>query len=203
MGFFRRVLGLLGLFLGYSVIIPQAAYSDVVVDETNVKDFVNFLTTIENTIEIPESSIQPYEESTHTPCGLMTATAYCPENQTIYVNISEMANYAASYGDNAFYVILSHEWGHHFLTAISYVGPAIGEELAADCISGYLFGMYNQLNDWKISEDELVRIITMTSIVGDYSGFTTSHGIAEQRVAYIYRGIKGAENVDGLKVCLR
>lgn len=203
MTFFRRALGLLSVFVGCSVIIPQAAYSDVVVDETNVRDFFEFLTVLENTLEIPESGIEVHEGSAHTPCGLVTSTAYCPKNETIYVNAPEIADYATSYGDNAFYVILSHEWGHHFLTSIGYVGPVIGEELAADCLSGYLFGMYNAMNDWEISEDELVRIIAMTSTVGDYSGFTTSHGISEQRVAYIYRGIKGAENVDGIKVCLR
>ena len=183
MTFFGKALGLLGLFLGCSMISPYAAYSDVVVNEETIDDYFQFLTALENAIEIPESGIKIHEGSIHTPCELMTSTAYCPKNQTIYVNVPEIADYAKSYGDNAFYVILSHEWGHHFLNAIGYIGPAIGEELAADCISGYLFGMYNELNGWKISEGELVRIIAMTSTVGDYSGFTTSHGISEQRVA--------------------
>ncbi|MFN5515821.1 MAG: neutral zinc metallopeptidase [Cyanobacteriota bacterium] len=202
MTFSFKCLGLL-VCVSLAWIFPQTVSSDVVFEPENIKDYFKFVTAIEENLGIQESIVEPYDGSVNTPCGLVTSIAYCPKNLTIYLNTNELTGYLNSYGDNAFYILLSHEWGHHLLNLMNYIGPAIGEELAADCISGYLFSLYNKLNNWAVSEDEIIRIVTMTSAVGDYSGFTASHGVAQQRVSYIYRGLKGAQNSEGLDICLR
>lgn len=185
--------------------MATSAWSDVSVDKENVQAFFGYLQQIEEEIKIDISEIKGFEGVIHSPCGDIESTVYCTTNATIYVEMNQMNHYINTYGENSFYIIIGHEWGHHLLSqAYNYTGPRIGEELAADCLSGYLFANFNNHNNWEISQDELTRSLALINSTGDGEAFITDHGLGEQRTNYFIRGLKaGLENTAAGDVCLR
>lgn len=187
--------------------IQSPSYADIRINSENVQNFLNSLESF-NVNEVAHittikgiSHVKTYQDVIDTECGATQSIAYCPSDQTIYLNIPDLNQFVNIYGDNALYLVIGHEWGHHFLAQIGYMGPNIGEELAADCISGYVFGHFHQLTMGELSKDELVRLILQTVGAGDTSGYVSSHGMGEQRATYLYRGLKAIEAENTINAC--
>lgn len=135
---------------------------------------------------------------TSTPCGPVSFAGYCPADHTIYMTAE-----ALSLPPGAAAKVLAHEFGHAVLRVTGQNSNlGVVEELRADCIAGWYLSTTSQLAWSKQDVDDMLRI---TYAAGDtaFLDWENHHGVSEQRVSSLAKGIHGGLNgQDAATVCL-
>ncbi len=136
-----------------------------------------------------------FSYTTRSACtGEIFMAAYCPADQTVYIDEQTSGSYALRYGDFAWVTIVAHEWGHHVTMElanariISQRDATNGRflEEMADCLAG----VYAQDAEARglLEAGDVVEAVTFAIA----SGGGEIHGTGEERmIAFMYGYING------------
>lgn len=79
-----------------------------------------------------------------TPCGFLSVAQYCPNSNTVHLDMLAMSSFADSIGDAAAYAIVAHEYSHsaqYQLGLFPSGESSVKLELQADCLAGAFFAV--------------------------------------------------------------
>lgn len=150
---------------------------------------------------------------------------YCPLDKKIYLDTSffkDMQTRFGGGGDFAYAYVISHEMGHHIQNLLGILPKAqaaqaqagskaqgnaisVRVELQADCFAGVWASHAQQ--KWQLLEDgDIQKAIKTAQAIGDdrlqqsSRGYAVpdsfTHGSADQRVAWLERGLKSGQMKD-------
>lgn len=118
-----------------------------------------------------------------TPCGPSLLAHYCPDSNTIHLNIAQMDKLVETVGDSAGFFALAHEYGHSVQKHLGILDknlPIVVLELQADCLAGAFFAATNELG--MLEPGDLKEGAMTAMMTGDYDyEHTHHHGTPEQR----------------------
>ncbi len=135
-------------------------------------------------------------------CGPMSASsigAYCPADRTIYLSGPAGNDMISRYGDFAWVVVVSHEWGHHIQHLLA-ITPGTGPdfELQADCLAG----AYAKDAEARglLADNDLSEGVGVSASAGDPPWLPKdspgAHGTNDQRVKALMTG-----DINGVGAC--
>ena len=135
-------------------------------------------------------------------CGPMSASsigAYCPADRTIYLSGPAGNDLISQYGNFAWVVVVSHEWGHHIQHLLA-IEPGTGPdfELQADCLAG----AYAKDAEARglLADNDLVDGVNVSASAGDPPWLPKdspgAHGTNDQRVKALMTG-----DINGVGAC--
>lgn len=140
-----------------------------------------------------------FDEQAAPPCAKDPVHAgiqvpfYCGLNQTIYLDLVLVQEFAAGYGTTAIHDALAHEAGHdvQMQLGITWSGAmSVERELEADCMAGAFLAM--SVDAGEMTESDFFVLLDLANFIGDPPGITAldegSHGMGSQRVAMLLRG---------------
>jgi predicted metalloprotease len=136
--------------------------------------------------------VYPHRRVEATPCGASELAHYCPQNNSIHLNIPQLTRLANQAGDVAAYYAVAHEYGHsvqnHFGLFRRPV-PTMRLELQADCFAGIFFAAADQVG--ALEPGDLEEGIFTAKISGDYAyNDPEHHGSPKQRVKAFLKGFR-------------
>lgn len=114
--------------------------------------------------------------------------AYCPLNETIYVDLAWQGPTITSIGDFAWVTILAHEWGHHVQQQLASSGIVTrydrvvsSPELQADCLAG----VYAQdaATRGSLEVGDITEAVVISALSGD-----PEHGSGDDRLSAFMLG---------------
>lgn len=132
---------------------------------------------------------------TNSSCGIIdpiaVPAAYCPLDQTIYLEPQFMLGLHYGIGDFAWITVLSHEWGHHVQHVTqTFAGAGSAQELQADCLAGSY--ALNAETLGYLDPGDLMEALTLAERSGDQEWMPQdqpgAHGTSEDRVGAFMRG---------------
>jgi predicted metalloprotease len=143
--------------------------------------------------------------STPSPCGDVTGAAYCPEDQTLYIELSEQVEHAQQYNGDVFIIAASvaHEFGHHVQNRMGYFDPnrpgvvvtfqgePVPFENQADCLSGVWASSVN----WRgmINQTNVIDAMKYRASIGEPFSSHQTHGTPKERATWWYGGFQGGD----------
>jgi predicted metalloprotease len=166
--------------------------------------------------------------TTTSGCGgdsAQTGPFYCPNDQTIYIDLSffdEMQTELGAGGDFAYAYVIAHEVGHHVQYLLNTLGEVHEEqsrvnerdanrlqvrvELQADFYAGLWAYHDNQLYR-SLEDGDIEEGLNAATAIGDdrlqkeAQGYTVpdafTHGTSEQRMRWLKKGVTGGQINDG------
>lgn len=139
--------------------------------------------------------VYTHAEAEPTYCGVVHLAHYCPENNTIHLEMGAMSQLAYEIGDSAAYVVLAHEYGHSVQRHLGLLNQGIPTrdlELQADCLAGTFFAGAKYAEVLEPGDLEEGMFSAFNS--GDYDFWHASHhGTPRQRMAAFTLGYKNAK----------
>lgn len=136
--------------------------------------------------------VYTHAEAEDTFCGEVHIAHYCPENNTIHLEMGAMSQLAYEIGDSAAYVVLAHEYGHSVQRHLGLFNqriPTRDLELQADCFAGTFFALAEYVGALETGDLEEGMFSAFNS--GDYDFWHASHhGTPRQRMAAFTLGYK-------------
>ena len=140
--------------------------------------------------------VYPHRRVERTPCGPSELAHYCPENNSIHLNIPQLTRLADQVGDVAAYYAVAHEYGHsvqNHLGLFERRVPTMMLELQADCLAGIFFAAADQVG--ALEPGDLEEGIFTAKISGDYAyNDPEHHGTPKQRVKAFLKGFRNARS---------
>jgi predicted metalloprotease len=145
-------------------------------------------------------------QTKYTPCGAIAISGFCPEDNTVYINVPAIVKES----DNPIFPLFAaaHEAAHALqwnrgIGGMDSGAVTIGAELQADCMAGdALSWLFSEMNTFSKKEYEgLGELVGLAAAQGgdfDYS-HAAHHGTPQQRAAFALRGYYG----DDARVCLQ
>jgi predicted metalloprotease len=130
-----------------------------------------------------------------TPCGTYTLddqAAYCPGDNTIFVNAQFLEKQDATYGAHAAQLILAHEFGHHIQHLQGLPNAGMMTELQADCLAGA--SMFSMSSAEKLDTSVWRTMGAESGHAGDPSVYDRDHGTGDERVAALIDGLNDLSN---------
>lgn len=149
-----------------------------------------FLETLPNGANVKAPRVFVYEGVAMTPCGEVATPAYCPGDNTIYLEtkLLKMANQAI--GDYAAYAVLAHEYGHSYMMQTKIHPSAKEGELKADEFAG-VFTRYAQQKN-LLEEGDVEEALKFAFASGDYDYWDKAHhGTPVEREQAFRLGLTG------------
>jgi predicted metalloprotease len=145
-------------------------------------------------------------QATYSDCGVVTLAAFCPADNTVYINVEAVTSTSENLVFPLF--VAAHETAHAIQWNLGIGGMnsgavTIGTELQADCLAGdALSWMFSKLA--SVSGEEYKQMEYLVGLaaaqVGDYDYHNSDHhGTPEQRVSFALRGFTG----ENFQACLR
>ena len=141
-----------------------------------------------NRIQAPRVFV--YQGTAMTPCGEINTPAYCPGDNTVYLEtkLLDMANQAL--GDYAAYVVLAHEYGHSYLSQTNQQPRGKLGELKADEFAGAFTRYVQQQN--LLEEGDIEEALKFSFASGDYDYWDKGHhGTPNERANAFKLGLTG------------
>jgi hypothetical protein len=134
-----------------------------------------------------------------TPCGRIGGSMYCTRNHTIYITRQHI-KMAYQHGDAALAYMFAHEYAHAMQFAGRFMPRNITlAELQADCLAGYYLGVIPNVT---FDREDIREIATLAYRIGDYEfHHRNHHGTPKQRTQAVLRGLQGAIDGTGARVC--
>ncbi|MGL5032593.1 MAG: neutral zinc metallopeptidase [Microcystaceae cyanobacterium] len=149
-----------------------------------------FLETLPNGETVKPPRVFVYEGVAMTPCGKVGVPAYCPGDNTIYLEVKllEMANSAI--GDYAAYAVLAHEYGHSYMVQTKTHPLAKDGELKADEFAG-VFTRYAQQKN-LLEAGDVDEALKFAFASGDHAYWDKGHhGTPAEREQAFRLGLTG------------
>ncbi len=177
-------------------------------------------------IDYPEPELVLFSDAVRSACGDATSASgpfYCPTDSRIYLDTSffdTLSRRFGASGDFAQAYVIAHEVGHHVQNVIGVLpkfnqmrgqmneadanAMSVRVELQADCFSG----IWAHYTDQKglLEAGDIDEALNAAQQIGDDTiqkrtqGYVVpesfSHGTAEQRKAWFYRGYEGGRLAD-------
>ena len=139
-----------------------------------------------------------------TPCGrlMLYNAAYCPTNNTIYLDARFAQHHFETVGDYALFTIVAHEWGHHIQHLVGIDrsherGEITGKqiELQADCWAGVY--TWSAKRRGILEQGDLEEALTTTLAAGDMPGTEAgagrAHGTPRERYDAFLSGYRSGD----------
>ena len=140
--------------------------------------------------------VYPHQRVERTPCGPSELAHYCPQNNSIHLNIPKLTRLAQTQGDAAAYYALAHEYGHSVQRQLGLFKtniPLVRLELQADCLAGVFFAATDRVG--ALEPGDLEEGIITAKMVGDYDyNDVQHHGTPKQRVNAFIKGFRNPRN---------
>ena len=142
-----------------------------------VEDLLNqYIKTLPNGANMPPPRLFIYKGTAFSracPQSGIDAPAYCPGDHTIYLEMGLGDQVASKYGDFGALSILSHEFGHAYMSQRKLHPPGKQGELAADAFAGGFARYVEQKGLLEAGDVDEARA-TFASI-GDYQVYHHDH----------------------------
>jgi predicted metalloprotease len=140
--------------------------------------------------------VYPHQRVVRTPCGPSELAHYCPQDNTIHLNIPRMTRLANSQGDAAAYYGLAHEYGHSVQNQLGLFNqniPLVRLELQADCLAGVFFAATDRVG--ILEPGDLEEGMVTAKMMGDYDYHDVQHhGTPKQRMSAFMKGFRDPRN---------
>jgi len=140
--------------------------------------------------------VYPHRRVERTPCGPAELAHYCPQDNTIHLNIPRMTRLANSQGDAAAYYGLAHEYGHSVQNQLGLFDqniPLVRLELQADCLAGVFFAATDRVG--VLEPGDLEEGIVAAKTMGDYDYHDVQHhGTPKERMSAFMKGFRNPRN---------
>ncbi|OKH26057.1 hypothetical protein NIES593_02985 [Hydrococcus rivularis NIES-593] len=170
--------------------------------EGAIEGVINYMTSL---YEVNFNYVLEHQP-TYSDCGVVTLAAFCPADNTVYINVEAVKGAS----DNPVFslFVAAHETAHAVQWNLGIGGMdsgavTIGTELQADCLAGdALSWMFSKLASVSGEEYEQMGYLVglAAAQVGDYDYHDSAHhGTPEQRVSFALRGFAG----ENFQACLR
>lgn len=153
-----------------------------------VEDLLNqYIKTLPHGNNIPPPRLFIYKGTAFSracPQSGIVAPAYCPGDHTIYLEMGLGDQAASKYGDFGALSILSHEFGHAYMSQRKLHPQGKSGELAADAFAGGFAGYVEQKGLLEAGDIDEAR--ATFAAVGDYEVYHHDHHgtPAERRQAF-------------------
>jgi len=136
--------------------------------------------------------VYPHKRVERTPCGPSQLAHYCPQNNSIHLNIPQLTRLARQGGDVAAYYAVAHEYGHSVQNHLGLLNPrvpVVRSELQADCLAGIFFAAADRLG--ALEPGDIEEGLFTARISGDYEFHDPDHhGTPKQRVKAFLKGFR-------------
>ncbi len=136
--------------------------------------------------------VYPHRGTVPTPCGPSSLAHYCPQDNTIHLNIPVLTRLANRVGDAAAYYAVAHEYGHsvqNHLGLLQGNRPLVTVELQADCLAGVFFAATEKVG--ILETGDLQEGIFTANLTGDYDYHDPQHhGTPKQRARAFLSGFR-------------
>lgn len=163
--------------------------------EQQLNLFLEILPNVE-TVKAPRVFV--YEGVAMTPCGEVATPAYCPSDNTIYLEIKLLKIANQAIGDYAAYVVLAHEYGHSYMTQTRQQSAAKEGELKADEFAGVFTRYVQQKN--LLESGDVEEALKFAFASGDYDYWDKGHhGTPTERENAFRIGYSGQSNTFAFK----
>ena len=140
--------------------------------------------------------VYPHQRVVRTPCGPAELAHYCPQDNTIHLNIPRMTRLANNQGDAAAYYGLAHEYGHSVQNQLGLFNkniPLVRLELQADCLAGVFFAATDRVG--VLEPGDLEEGMVTAKMMGDYDYHDVQHhGTPKQRMSAFLKGFRDPRN---------
>jgi predicted metalloprotease len=140
--------------------------------------------------------VYPHQRVERTPCGPSELAHYCPQNNSIHLNIPALTRLANLKGDSAAYYALAHEYGHSVQKQLGLFRqniPVVRLELQADCLAGIFFAASDRVG--ALEPGDLEEGMITAKMMGDYAYRDVEHhGTPKQRVRAFMKGFSNPRN---------
>ncbi len=190
--------GLVAIALGVSIVPPVRAEWDYATLESvsNALDsfWGSFFRQLNMKYRYPV--VYPHQRVERTPCGPSELAHYCPQNNSIHLNIPALTRLAEMQGDAAAYYAVAHEYGHSVQNRLGLFRrniPVVRLELQADCFAGMFFAATDRVG--VLEPGDLQEGIIAAKMVGDYDYYDAQHhGTPKQRANAFIKGFRNPRN---------
>jgi predicted metalloprotease len=136
--------------------------------------------------------VYPHKRVERTPCGPSQLAHYCPQNNSIHLNIPQLTRLARQAGDVAAYYAVAHEYGHSVQNHLGLLNPQVPvviTELQADCLAGIFFAAADRVG--ALEPGDIEEGIFTARMTGDYEfNDPDHHGTPKQRVRAFLKGFR-------------
>ncbi|MGL5035129.1 MAG: neutral zinc metallopeptidase [Microcystaceae cyanobacterium] len=140
--------------------------------------------------------VYTHRRTERTPCGPSSLAHYCPQNNSIHLNIPQLTRLARQSGDVAAYYAVAHEYGHSVQNHFGLFNrriPVVKLELQADCFAGIFFAAAD--NAGALEPGDLEEGVFAAKISGDYEyNDPQHHGTPKQRVNAFLKGFRNPKS---------
>jgi len=190
--------GLIALLCLLTVVKSASAEWDYATLEVVSDALDTFWGSFFRTMKIPYRYpvVYPHQRVVRTPCGPAELAHYCPQDNTIHLNIPRMTRLANSQGDAAAYYGLAHEYGHSVQNQLGLFNqniPLVRLELQADCLAGVFFAATDRVG--ILEPGDLEEGMVTAKMMGDYDYHDVQHhGTPKQRMSAFMKGFRDPRN---------
>lgn len=174
-----------------------AAWNYVTLQQVE-QELNQFLKTLPKGETLESPRVFVYQGVAMTPCGQINTPAYCPGDNTVYLETKLLDRANQALGDYAAYVVLAHEYGHSYLSQTDQQPQGKLGELKADEFAG-AFTRYAQEQN-LLENGDIEEALKFSFASGDYDYWDKGHhGTPTERANAFKLGLTGNSSTFALK----